>query len=86
MMNTTNAYVVRDSNRRTFLNRRVYSGRIQGIWGKINEAAVFNNLEEAQSCASNINSRRPDGYSAYQAQVYPITIRGRQRSRRTDET
>lgn len=86
MMNTTNAYVVRDSNRRTFLNRRVYSGRIQGIWGRINEAAVFNNLEEAQSCASNINARRPDGYSAYQAQVYPIAIRGRQRKGTTNDT
>jgi hypothetical protein len=86
MMNTTNAYVVRDSNRRTFLNRRVYSGRIQGIWGRINEAAVFNSIEEAQSCASNINARRPDGYSAYQAQVYPISIRGRQRKGKTNDT
>jgi len=86
MMNTTNAYVVRDSNRRSFLNRRVYSGRVPGIWGTINEAAVFNNIEEARSCASNINNRRPDGYSAYQAEVYPITIRGRQRTKRTTET
>lgn len=85
-MNTTNAFVVRDNNRRTFLNRRVYSGRIQGIWGRINEAAVFNSIEEAQSCASNINARRPDGYSAYQAQVYPITIRGRQRKGKTNGT
>jgi hypothetical protein len=41
------------------------------------EATIFDSRTAAQSCASNINARRPDGYSAYFAQVRPITLRRR---------
>lgn len=67
-------YVVRDSNKRRFLNRPTYSGRVRGIWGTKGESVVFGSKEEAQSCASNLNSRRPDGYSAYFAQVRPVIL------------
>jgi hypothetical protein len=71
------AYIVRDSNSRRFLNRKVYTGRQRGIWGRQSDAQIFYTEAQAQSCASNINSRRPEGYSAYNAQVVPIELRGR---------
>lgn len=73
------AYIVRDSNSRRFLNRKVYTGRQRGIWGLQGEAQIFYTEAQAQSCASNINRRRPDGYSAYQAEVVPVKMRGRGR-------
>lgn len=81
--NTTNsfytAYIVRDNNSRRFLNRKVYTGRQRGIWGLQGDAEVFYTEAQAQSCASNINRRRPAGYSAFFAEVMPIEIR-RQRT------
>lgn len=71
------AFVVRDENSRRFLNQRAYSGRIRGLWDTIGDSYVFYTREKAQSCASNINSRRPEGYSAYFAQVREIELRGR---------
>ena len=71
------AYIVRDSNSRRFLNRKVYTGRARGIWGLQGDAEVFYQEAQAQSCASNINRRRPEGYSAYQAEVIPVKFRGR---------
>jgi hypothetical protein len=73
------AYIVRDRNARKFLNKPVYSGRLSGIWGKQTDAQIFFNRKQASSCASNINHRRPDGYSAYYAEVRPVLIR-RQRA------
>lgn len=73
------AYLVRDVNRRRYLNQRIFTGRQPGIWGRIGEAEVFYTEAKAQSCASNINRRRPSGYSAYYAEVVPIKIRGRGR-------
>lgn len=70
--NTVTAYIVREANSRRFLTRPTYSGRVQGIWGKFGEAATFDTREAAQSCASNINARRPDGYSAYYAEVREV--------------
>jgi len=70
--NPSPAYIVREANSRRFLTRPTYSGRVQGVWGTIDEATTFETREEAQSCASNINSRRPDGYSAYYAEVRTI--------------
>ena len=71
------AYIVRDENSRRFLNTRTYTGRTRGIWDTIDNSEVFYTREKAQSCASNINSRRPDGRSAYFAQVREIKLRGR---------
>jgi len=67
-------YIVRDSNARKFLNRPAYSGNIQGIWSTIEYAQVFSSARKAQSCASNLNDRRPSGYSAYYAEVRPIML------------
>lgn len=75
--NTTSSYttfIVREANSRRFLTRPTYSGRVQGVWGKISEATTFATREEAQSCASNINSRRPEGYSAYYAEVRTVEV------------
>lgn len=71
---TQTAFIVREANSRRFLTRPTYSGRVQGVWGKIDEAATFSTREEAQSCASNINARRPDGYSAYYAEVRTVEV------------
>ena len=71
------AYIVRDSNSRRFLNRKVYTGRARGIWGLQGDAQVFYTEAQAQSCASNINRRRPEGYSAFFAEVVPVKMRGR---------
>ena len=70
--NTVTAYIVREANSRRFLTRPTYSGRVQGVWGTFAEATTFDTREEAQSCASNINYRRPDGYSAYFAEVRTV--------------
>ena len=67
-------YIVRDSNKRRFLNQPTYSGRVRGVWGLKGRSVVFNTREEAQSCASNLNSRRPEGYSAYFAEVRPLVL------------
>lgn len=73
------AFIVRDSNSRRFLNRKVYTGRARGIWGRQDEAQIFYQEAQAQSCASNINRRRPEGYSAFFAEVVPVKMRGRGR-------
>ena len=73
------AYLVRDVNRRRYLNQKIFTGRQPGIWGRIGEAEIFYKEAQAQSCASNINRRRPSNYSAYYAEVVPIKIRGRGR-------
>ena len=74
---TYTAYLVRDTNARRYLNRKVYSGRIPGIWGKMGESHIFFNEAQAQSCASNINNRRPNRYSAYNAEVVAIEMHRR---------
>jgi len=71
------AYIVRDANRRTFLNQKIYTGRQPGIWGKLNDAHIFYTEAQAQSCASNINRRRPERYSAYQAEVVEVRMQGK---------
>lgn len=71
---TRTTFIVREANSRRFLTRPTYSGRVQGVWGTISEAAQFETREEAQSCASNINARRPDGYSAYYAEVRTVEV------------
>jgi len=76
------AYVVREGNTRRFLNRPTYSGRVKGVWSKQADATIFYTREKAQSCASNINARRPDGFSSYFAQVIPVKLRGRGSSAR----
>ena len=73
------AYLVRDVNARRYLNQKSYTGRRPGIWGRIGEAQVFYNELDASSCASSINRRRPNRYSAYYAEVVPIKMRGRGR-------
>lgn len=70
----TVGYIVREANKRRFLTRPTYSGRVRGVWGLKNESIVFATREEAQSAASNINARRPEGYSAYFAEVRPLTL------------
>ena len=70
----TVGYVVRDQNKRRFLTSPTYSGRVRGNWGLKGESVVFRTREEAQSAASNINARRPDGYSAYFAEVRPLIL------------
>lgn len=71
------AFIVRDSNSRRFLNQRSYSGRKRGIWSTIGDSEIFYTREKAQSCASNINARRPESYSNYYAQVVEVRLRGR---------
>ena len=72
------AYIVRDVNARKFLNQKIYTGRQPGIWGRMGEAHIFYTEEKAQSCANNINQRRPTNrYSAYFAEVVPIELQGR---------
>lgn len=71
------AYLVREANSRRFLNRRTYSGRLRGVWSKSEDAFIFYDRQKAQSCASNINARRPDNASSYYAQVVPVILRGR---------
>jgi len=73
------AYIVRDANGRRFLNRKIYTGRQPGIWGRIGESEIFYKEAQARSCASNINRRRPSERSAYFAEVVPIKLRGRGR-------
>lgn len=75
------AYIVRETNSRRFLTRRAYSGRVKGIWGRQSNAELFYFRSEAQSCASNINFRRPEGYSAYQAEVVPVEVKKLSRRR-----
>jgi len=70
----TVGYIVREANKRRFLTRPTYSGRVRGIWGLKGESVVFPTREEAQSAASNINKRRPEGHSAYFAQVRPLVL------------
>lgn len=67
-------YVVRDANKRSFLNRPTYSGRIRGVWGLMGEAHLFSSEAQAQSCASNISRREP-GCRA--PEVRPVMIRRR---------
>jgi hypothetical protein len=79
MKNTTSYYVVRESNSRRFLTRPTYSGRVRGVWDTMRNAAIFASRKAAQSCASNINDRRPTGLSSYFAEVRPITLQYTQR-------
>ena len=74
---TYTAYIVRDSNSRRFLNQRSYTGRRRGQWGPQGDAQIFYSEAQAQSCAGNINRRRPEGYSAFFAEVVPVKMRGR---------
>jgi len=71
------AFIVRDSNSRRFLNQRSYTGRRRGQWGHLDDAQIFYNEAQAQNCAGNINRRRPDGYSAFFAEVRRVKMRGR---------
>lgn len=73
------AFIVRDSNSRRFLNQRSYTGRRRGQWGLQGDAQIFYSEAQAQSCAGNINRRRPEGYSAFFAEVMPVKMRGRGR-------
>ena len=73
------AYLVRDVNARKFLNQKNYTGRLPSIWGRMTEAQIFYTEAAAQSCASNINRRRPSRSSAYFTEVVPIKMRGRGR-------
>jgi len=75
--NTYTAYIVRDVNSRRFLNRKVYTGRARGVWNTIAESQIFSTREKAQSCASNINARPPEGGSATFAQVREIQLNRR---------
>lgn len=75
--NTYTAFIVRDFNTRRFLNRKVYTGRVHGVWNTIGEAQIFYSRQKAQSCASNINSRPPEGGSATFAQVREIELNRR---------
>lgn len=73
--NTYTCYIVREQNSRRFLTRRTYSGRVRGVWDTMGNAVLFRSRKQAQSCASNINDRRPTGHSTYFAEVRPIRIR-----------
>ena len=74
------AFLVRDVAGRRFLNQKVYTGRRAGIWGRMGDARIFYTEAQAQSCASNINRRRPTNrVSSYYAEVVPIKLRGRGR-------
>ena len=70
-------YVVRDSNKRSFLNRPTYSGRIRGVWGLLGDAHLFSSEARAQSCASNIANRDP---GSRVPEVRPVLIKRRTRS------
>lgn len=74
MVPVTVGYIVRNANQRNFLTRPTYSGRVRGVWGTKDESVVFETREEAQSAASNINNRRPEGYSAFFAEVRPLVL------------
>jgi len=43
----------------------------------MDEAQIFYHEAQAQSCAGNINRRRPKGYSAFFAEVRRVKMRGR---------
>jgi hypothetical protein len=79
MKNSTSYYVVRESNSRRFLTRPTYSGRVRGVWNTMRNATIFASREAAQSCASNINARRPEGLSSYFAEVRPVRLQYTQR-------
>jgi hypothetical protein len=66
-------YIVREQNKRRFLTRPTYSGRVRGVWDLMGNAHLFETREQAQSCASNINHRRPEG-SAFFAEVRPVIV------------
>ena len=70
---TYTAFLVRDAGNRKYLNRVVYTGRAQGIWGRIGDSHVFYTEAQAQSCAGNINRRSP-GRWPY-AQVVAVRLR-----------
>ena len=70
---TYTAFLVRDAYNRKYLNRPVYTGRAEGVWGKISDSHVFYTEASAQSCAGNIN-RRSDGRCLV-ATVVPVRIR-----------
>lgn len=59
----------------TFLNRRVYSGRIRGVWSPIESAHIFRSAARAQSCAGNINRRSRSGREY--ATVTPVLLQRR---------
>lgn len=69
----TTAFLVRDSVNRRYLNAPTYTGRRASAWGKFEDAHVFRTKAEAQSCASNINSRGPGNKVAT---VVPIEVLG----------
>lgn len=69
------AYLVRDVRARKYLNQKIYTGRRPGIWGRMTEAHIFFNKRQAESCACDINRRRPSQYSAYFAEVVPVKFK-----------
>jgi hypothetical protein len=66
------AYLVTNNRNDSFLNTRVYSGRIPGTWGPIAAAHIFRSERQAQSCAGNINRRNDAGFPF--ARVIPISM------------
>lgn len=64
---TYTSYVVRDSNRRNYLN----DGSPRGSrWGKLSEASIFHNESDAARLAYGINANS----SSDRAQVVPVTF------------
>lgn len=57
------------------LNRRVYSGRVRGVWSPIESAHIFHSAAAAQSCAGNINRRSRSGREY--ARVTPVLLQRR---------
>jgi hypothetical protein len=64
-------YVVRDANKRQFLNQRTYTGSTRGVWGLLGEAHLFQSEARAQSCASSISRRNP---GCRQPEVKPVLV------------
>ena len=73
------AYLVTDPTGDRFLNRRVYSGRIRGVWSPIEQSFIFRSASRAQSCASNINRRSASGREY--ARVVPVLLERRRPTR-----
>lgn len=59
----------------TFLNRRVYSGRIRGVWSPIESAHIFRSSRRAADCARDINRRSASGRQY--ASVTPVLLQRR---------
>lgn len=66
-----NAYVVRDSANRRYLNAPTYTGRRASAWGKMVESHLFEDSTSAHACAYDINRRDP---GSKVATVVPVTV------------